>query len=73
MKEIFSVPEVSRMMGWGKQKIRERIKNGIWTFGDRIPKELTGNKRGDDYDIYRAKLEKHIGRKLTEEDFAKLK
>lgn len=71
MKDLLTVPEASRIMGCDPQKIREHIKRGIWDFGERIPKKATGSKRGDEYNIYRAKFEKHIGRKLTEEDFTR--
>lgn len=68
IKDILKPPEVAHIMGCGAQKVREHIRRGIWTFGEVVPKAATG-KTQDEFNIYRAKFESHIGRKLTEEDF----
>ncbi len=58
--EILSAKQAAKILGVSPQCVRERIKRGIWTFGEMIPKEKTGNKY-DSYCIYRKKLYKHIG------------
>ncbi len=68
MKEILKVPEVARILGVSQQSVREHIRRKIWTFGECIPKEKM-HSRTDQFNIYRAKFEAHIGRRLTEEDF----
>ena len=68
MREILKPPAVAPILGCSKQAVRENIRQKIWDFGECIPKEKTG-KSTDTFNIYRAKLEAHIGRKLTEEDF----
>lgn len=68
MKEIFNAQEAARYIGCTPQKVRERMKRKLWDLGEVIPKGKLGNKERSEYNIYRYKLEKHIGRKLTEED-----
>lgn len=68
MKELLTVPEAARILGCYPQKVREHMKRGIWDIGEVITKKSTGRKQ-DEFNIYRTKFEKHIGRKLTEEDF----
>lgn len=68
MKDILKPPEVAKILGISPQSVREHIRRKIWDFGERIPKEKLRTST-DQYYIYRAKFEDHIGRKLTEEDF----
>ena len=42
--EILSAKQAAKILGVSPQCVRERIKRGIWTFGEMIPKEKTGNK-----------------------------
>ena len=60
-KEIMKPPEVARILGCSEQKVREHIRRGIWKFGECIPKSKKGTKQ-DEFNIYRAKFEKWIGR-----------
>lgn len=60
-REIMKVPEVARILGCSEQKVREHIRRGIWKFGECIPKSKKGTKQ-DEFNIYRAKFEKWIGR-----------
>ena len=69
MKEILKPPETAWILGVSQQKVREHIRHGIWKFGECIPKELTG-KKTDEFNIYRAQLEAHIKRPLTEEELS---
>lgn len=66
-KEILKPPEVAKILGISSQSVREHIRHGVWTFGECIPKEKTG-KSTDTFNIYRTKLEKHIQRRITDEE-----
>lgn len=65
-REVISAREAAQILGVAPEKVRQRIKLGIWKFGERIPKEKTGNKQ-DTYCVYARKLYEHIG-KGGEED-----
>lgn len=60
-KEIISASAAAKILGVRPEKVRQRIRAGIWTFGVCIPKEKTGRKN-DDFDIYTRKLYEHIGK-----------
>lgn len=60
-KEIMSASEAARILGCTAQAVRERIRLGIWDFGECIPKKKTKNK-SDTFVIYRRKLYKHMGK-----------
>lgn len=60
-KEIISAREAARILGVRPEKVRQRIRRGIWTFGTCAPKEKTGRKR-DDFDISVRKLYEFIGK-----------
>ena len=67
MKDILAIHEVALILGISDQALRVRLQQNVYDFGAVI--RMKGYKRKQ-YDIYRAKLEEHLGRKLTEEDFA---
>lgn len=60
-KEIISAREAAEILGIRPEKVRQRIRAGIWTFGVCIPGKKTGRKR-DDFDIYTRKLNEFIER-----------
>lgn len=66
MKEVTKVPQAAIIIGCPQQKVRERMKRGIWDLGDYIPPGK--GRRIADYDIFKHKLEKFIGRELTAEE-----
>lgn len=66
-KETMRVPEVAQLLGCSQQAVRERIRRGIWKFGEVIPKEKTGNEI-DSFVIYRRKLYKHLGIEEVQSD-----
>lgn len=70
IKEMFHPPDAARILGCRPQKVRERMRLGLWDLGEIIPGKKIG-KKSDEFNIYRTKFEKHIGRKLTDEDFEK--
>lgn len=59
-KERMSTAEVAKILGCNQEAVRQHIKQGIWNFGDYIPKQKTGSKR-DKFFIYRRKFYQHIG------------
>lgn len=66
MNEVTKVPQAALIIGCPQQKVRERMKRGIWDLGDYIPPSK--GRRIADYDIFKHKLEKFIGRELTAEE-----
>ena len=58
-KPLMSANEAARIIGCTGQMVRERIKRGIWTFGEVVPASKTGNKQ-DSYLINRKKLMKYL-------------
>lgn len=64
-KETMSASAASRILGCTPQSVRERIRLGVWDFGECIPKKKTG-KKSDTFVIYRRKLYKHIGKALND-------
>ena len=66
-KETISISEAAHLLGCNKQARRERIRKKIWTFGEVIPKEKTGNEI-DSFVIYRRKLYKHLGIEEVQSD-----
>lgn len=41
--EILNVAQTARVIGCGPQKVRERIKREIWTFGSVVTAKQSGN------------------------------
>lgn len=60
-QETMTVREVAELLGCAQQAVRERIKRGIWTFGEAIP-----SKNHYNYIIYKRKFYKHIGKEFNE-------
>ena len=58
-KPLISASEAAKIIGCTPQMVRDRIKSGVWKFGEFIPKNRTGNKR-DTYLINRAKLMQYL-------------
>lgn len=59
-KETISISAVAQILGCSQQSVREYIRQGIWNFGEVIPKKKTGKKQ-DRFVIYRRKFYRHIG------------
>ena len=59
-REIMSAREASKIIGCTPEAVRQRIRLGVWDFGECIPKKITGRKQ-DTFVIYRRKLYRHIG------------
>ena len=61
-KNMMSASKAAEILGCSAQMVRERIKRGIWTFGEHIPKSKSVNEVKDTYCIYRDNLYRHIGK-----------
>lgn len=66
-KETISTGEAARLLGCNPEAVRQRIRVGVWKFGEVIPKGKTG-KKTDSFVIYRRKLFKHLGMEGGEEN-----
>ena len=66
MNDILSVPVVARLLGMREQAIRELIKRGVWDCGSCYK---SGNRLV--YIIYRSRIEKTIGRRITQEEIVR--
>lgn len=64
MKEILSAQEAARVIGCSPQKVRERMKRGLWDLGEVISKRDLGNTTKTEYNIFRFKLERFLGKEL---------
>lgn len=65
-KEILTAAEAAREIGCTAQKVRERMKRGLWDLGEVIPKGKLGNKEKNEYNIHRKKLERFLGQPLND-------
>lgn len=55
MKDILNAVQTARVIGCNPRKVRERLKCGVWTFGEYIPAEKTGKKQ-DCYEVNASSL-----------------
>ncbi|MEH2949013.1 hypothetical protein [Sporofaciens sp. JLR.KK001] len=55
MYEILNAAQTARVIGCGPQKVRERIKRGIWTFGSVVTAKQSGNTENS-YEINKGAL-----------------
>ncbi len=62
MKEILTAAEAAREIGCSPQKVRMRMKLGLWDLGEVIPKEKLERRAMDEYNVSRKKLDKFLGR-----------
>lgn len=58
-KILINATEAAKIIGCSPQMVRERIKRGIWTFGEVIPASKMGNKQNS-YLINRKKLMRYL-------------
>lgn len=65
MREILNASETARVIGCSPQMVRERIKRGIWTFGNVVTAEQSG-KRQDSYEINKRALAERLGISVEE-------
>lgn len=65
MREILSAAETARVIGCGPQMVRERIKRGIWTFGNVVTAKQSGNRQAS-YEINKRDLANWLGISVEE-------
>lgn len=55
MYDILNASQTARVIGCSPQKVRERIKRGIWTFGSVVTAKQSGNTENS-YEINKGAL-----------------
>ena len=60
MRDILNSSQAARVIGCGPQKVRERIKRGIWTFGTVVTPKEAGNAQNS-YEINKYQLAAYLG------------
>lgn len=65
MREILNASETARVIGCGSQMVRERIKRGIWTFGNVVTAKQSGNRQAS-YEINKRALAEWLGISVEE-------
>lgn len=67
MQDILTANQTARVIGCGPQRVRERIKRGIWTFGTVVTGKESGNSQNT-YEINKYKLAEWLGVSTEEVD-----
>lgn len=67
MYDILNAAQTARAIGCGQQRVRERIKRGIWTFGVAIPPKQSGNI-ANSYEINKVALAEWLRISVEEVD-----
>ena len=68
MKDILTANQTARVIGCGPQRVRERIKRGIWAFGSVVTRKESGNAQKNTYEINKHKLADFLGIPVEEVD-----
>ena len=68
MKDILTANQTARVIGCGPQRVRERIKRGVWTFGSVVTRKESGNVQKNTYEINKHKLADFLGIPVEEVD-----
>lgn len=68
MQDILTATQTARVIGCGPQRVRERIKRGIWSFGSVVTKKESGNTQKNTYEINKYKLAEWLGVSAEEVD-----
>ena len=55
MYDILSANQAAKVIGCNPQKVRERLKRGLWDFGEVIPASKSGLQQ-DSYEISKKQL-----------------
>lgn len=64
MCERVKLSDAARELGCSQQAVREHMKKGIWDLGRVVSPRQSGKKQWE-YHIYRALLDKHLGKEAT--------
>ena len=65
MREILNAAQTARVIGCCPQMVRERIKRGIWTFGNVVTTKQSGNTQNS-YEINKRKFAEWLGISVEE-------
>lgn len=65
MREILNAVQTARVIGCCPQMVRERIKRGIWTFGNVVTAKQSGNTQNS-YEINKRKFAEWLGISVEE-------
>lgn len=65
-QERIPISEVAKIIGVGEPQVRNLMKRGALPIGQVLSPKMTGKKTYTYY-VYRNKLEKYIGKSLTDE------
>ena len=68
MYDILSANQAAKVIGCTPQKVRERLKRKIWTFGVVIPANKTGHCQ-DSYEISKKQLASFL--RITDDELEK--
>lgn len=68
MRDVLNAVQAAKVIGCGPQKVRERIKRGIWTWGTVVTAKEAGNTKNNGYEINLQELADwlHISREEAE-------
>lgn len=66
VSERIPISEVAKIIGVGEPQVRNLMKRGALPIGQVLSPKMTGKKTYTYY-VYRSKLEKYIGKSLTDE------
>ena len=61
MCERVRMADAAKELGVSPQAVREHMKKKLWNLGDVLSPKQTGKSQWE-YHIYRAKLDKHLGK-----------
>lgn len=67
MYDILNAAQTARAIGCGQQRVRERIKRGIWTFGSVVTAKQSGNTENS-YEINKVALAEWLRISVEEVD-----
>ena len=59
MSDILTASQTARVIGCSAQRVRERLKRGIWDFGTVVKAKQSG-KTQDSYEVNKYKLAKFL-------------
>lgn len=71
MSERVSVVEAAKELGCAPQAVREMMKRGRWDLGEVIPPDSSAGKQFYSYYIYRAKLNRFLGKEVNDDGAVK--
>lgn len=68
MQDILTAAQTARVIGCSPQRVRERIKRSIWSFGSVVTRKESGNVQKNTYEINKHQLAEWLGVSAEEVD-----